>query len=176
MICVLKTTEEKTTEEKTTEENTTVGSTTEGTTTEVNTNSADDEEVLVQTFEGVTYGVPAGFTYAESISDDISLGYYHEDAQTAFMITVYPNDTGNVSLVQAAFDSKIKATFGDSCLGYDVGYNDYLGKEWDISNETEGYSGYSLLFCDEETIIYIEYISYVDNILPYYDIVYEISY
>ena len=164
--------EDKTTEEKTTE-NTTEDTTEE--TTENTTESVEDE-VTIETFNGVTYGVPAGFEYSADISDNISIGYYHENLQTAFMVTVYSNDMGDVESVQSVYDTEIKAAFGSACIGYDVEYNGYTGMEWDISNVEEGYGGYSLLFCDEETIVYVEYITYDYEFSPYYDVVFEITY
>lgn len=171
------TTEKKTTEEKTTEEKTTEN-TTEDTTEETteNTTESVEDEVTIETFNGVTYGVPAGFEYSADISDNISIGYYHENLQTAFMVTVYSNDMGDVESVQSVYDTEIKAAFGSACIGYDVEYNGYTGMEWDISNVEEGYGGYSLLFCDEETIVYVEYITYDYEFSPYYDVVFEITY
>ncbi len=169
------TTEEET-EEETTEEETTEEKTEEETTEDVSSTGLVEGDG-VATLDGFTFGVPAGFSTTDNVTAGVTNVTYINDASTiAFMVAV---DTANLASEQTAFDtfdSQIKTVFGEQCTSSDVNYNGYDATEWVTDAADGSYAGRSLVICDGNLLVYIEFVSYDGSVSDWDDVTSGISY
>ncbi|MBP3622200.1 MAG: serine/threonine protein kinase [Lachnospiraceae bacterium] len=168
------TTEKITTEDTTTEEPTTTEKeTTEEITEDLDTEDPDTEEpdntedVIGEERDeicGVSFVIPEGF-YLEK-EDSTTISYVHDDA-IAFVIAVDDANTLTTSDAISMFDEEIAATYGNHIYSYPVTYNGYSGIEWCTDSAEGTYLGRSLVFCEGDTLIYMEYVSYSGELTGY---------
>ena len=170
------TTTEAITEETTTEETTTEETTTEEATLEDASSIEMDEDGRI-TLQGLSIIIPDGYEYSEDDSAEGSATFVNRTNVGALVIGV---DNQNVdfddSNVVETFDAQIKVPYGEDITYSSVNYNGHDATEWVLDNAEEGYVGRSLVICDGNMLIYIEYISYEGNLSPYDEAVNSIEY
>ena len=164
-------TEEETTEEITEEitEEETTEELTEEETTEAEIMSEDDMagQDGIATASGFSYGVPEGFVYDEASSTSSYLSYLNNDTQTAFIVSIDDANVLGKADAIGAFDAQIKSVFGAHSTSSTVNCNGYEATEW-VTDATDGsYSSRSLVVCEGNYLVYIEYVSYTHDLNPF---------
>lgn len=183
-------TDKNTTEDTTevTTEETTTELTTEETTEEATEEDAeiatagdapqiDLDEDGILTLSDMKIKIPDNYEYSADDSAEGSATFVDYNSAAVLVIAVdNQNSYFNDENVVDAFDTQIKAPYGDAVTHSDVTYNGHAGTEWVLDNEEGGYVGRSLVICDGTMMIYIEYVSYAGSVDAYEEAVKTIEY
>lgn len=126
------------------------------------------------TIGNVSFVVPEGYT-KDSSSTSSSATYVNSEG-SAFVVAADNLNSISESDAISQFDTQIKNVFGTQVTNSSVSYSDFTGTEWVTDAADGSYKGRSLVICDGNNLIYIEYVSYVGNLDPYYEIVESVQY
>lgn len=140
---------------------------------EFSTEVSFDEATGEFTYLGVGATVPEGYTYSEEMTtgETVTFMYQTEDASVvnALVINIDYKNTVSEKDAYDQFDSQIKTVYGDQCASSDVTYNGNDGKEWNLDEPSGAYKGRSLVICDGDMLIYVEYITVGGDVSDYED-------
>lgn len=129
---------------------------------------------------GVSAYLPYGYVYSEDDSTDESLTFIYQTEDSsivnALVISIdYQNTVANDTVIEE-FDSQIKMVYGNQCTSSNVTYNGNSGTEWNIDETSGSYEGRSLVICDGEMLIYVEYVTIGGTISDYEEFAETITY
>lgn len=124
-------------------------------------------------FAGVSYIIPEGFE--ENQKTDASVMYVNSSG-IAIMLAIDNNNSVTESVAFDQFDKQIKQVFGSQVTSSKTSFNGHSATEWITDNPDGSYVGRSVVICDGNMLIYIEYVSYAGNFEGYSTLVDSITY
>ena len=124
-------------------------------------------------FAGVSYIIPEGFE--ENQKTDASVMYVNSSG-IAIMLAIDNNNSVTESVAFDQFDKQIKQVFGSQVTSSKTSFNGHSATEWITDNPDGSYVGRSVVICDGNMLIYIEYVSYDGTFEGYSTLVDSITY